>query len=149
MNTASYDLLVGVDLNNLRNIKVGNQVKLYSENINGEWIGIVSRVGSKIDAQTQMVNIYISVSGDDLKEGMFLSAKIALQQEVNGIEIPRKLLIDESFVYILKNEIVEKVKIDILQSKENTVITNSLHDGCLLIMKTSGIHKGIVGKAVL
>lgn len=149
MNTSTYDLLVGVDLNNLKNIKVGNIVNLYSENINGEWQGRVSRIGSKIDEQTQMVNVYISVSGDDLKEGMFLSADIAMELNVNGIEIPRKLLIEDSYVYILKNEIVEKVKIDIIHSKENSVITNSLNDGSLLILKTSGIHKGIVGKAVL
>lgn len=149
MNTDTYDLLVGVDLNNIRNIKVGSRVNLYSENIKGSWIGKVSRIGSKIDAQTQMVNVYISVTGDNLKEGMFLSANIALQQDVNGIEIPRKLLIDDTYVYVLKNEIVEKRKIDIVQYKKNSVITNSLIDGNLLVLKTSGIHKGIIGKAVL
>jgi len=149
MNTSTYDLLVGVDLNSLRNIKVGNTVNLYSENINGEWQGRVSRIGSKIDEQTQMVNVYISVSGNDLKEGMFLSADIAMQRDVNGVEIPRKLIIEDTYVYILKNEIVEKVKIDIIQTKENSVITNSLDDASLLILKTSGIHKGVVGKAVL
>ena len=149
MNTDSYDLLVGVDLNSIKNVQIGSRVKLYSENINGNWIGKVSRIGSKINAQTQMVNVYISVSGEDLKEGMFLSASIALQQEVNGIEIPRKLLIDDSYVYILKNGIVEKIKIDIVQYKDDSVITNSLSDGSLLVLKTSGIHKGITGKAVL
>jgi len=149
MNTSTYDLLVGVDLNSLRHIKVGNSVNIYSENIKGEWKGRVSRIGSKIDEQTQMVNVYISVSGDDLKEGMFLSADIAMQLDVNGVEVPRKLLIDDSYVYILKNEVVMKVKIDILQSKENSVITSSLKEGSLLVLKTSGIHKGTIGKAVL
>jgi len=96
-----------------------------------------------------MVNVYISVSGDDLKEGMFLSADISMQLDVNGVEVPRKLLIDDSYVYILKNEVVEKVKINILQSKENSVITSSLNEGSLLVLKTSGIHKGMVGKAIL
>lgn len=149
VNTDTYDLLVGIDLNSLNNVKVGNQVKLYSENISGEWNGKVSRIGNKIDAQTQMVNVYISVSGNDLKEGMFLSANIELKKKVKAVEIPRKLLIEESFVYLLENGIVLKKKIDIAQYKDDVVIASGLEDGSLLILKTSGIHKGIKGNAVL
>jgi len=149
VNTDTYDLMVGVDLNSLKSIKVGNEVKLYSENINGEWLGLVSRIGHKINAQTQMVNVYISVAGKDLKEGMFLSADIEMKNRVNGIEIPRKLIIDESYVYLLEKGIVVKKKIDIKQNRDNTVIASGLDDGNLLILKTSGIHKGIKGDAVL
>jgi len=149
MNTDSYDLLVGVDLNNINNIQVGSRVSLHSENINGEWIGKVSRIGSKIDSQTQMVNVYVSVSGNDLKEGMFLSADIELDHRVNGIEIPRKLLVENSYVYLLENGTVFKKEIDIQQYKDDTVIASGLENGSLLVLKTSGIHKGIKGNAVL
>jgi multidrug efflux pump subunit AcrA (membrane-fusion protein) len=149
VNTDTYDLLVGIDLNSLNNVKVGNQVKLYSENISGEWNGKVSRIGNKIDAQTQMVNVYISVSGNDLKEGMFLSADIELKKKIEAIEIPRKLLIEESFVYLLENGTVLKKKVDIVQYKDDAVIASGLEDGSLLVLKTSGIHKGIKGNAVL
>ncbi|MGZ2368324.1 efflux RND transporter periplasmic adaptor subunit [Ancylomarina sp. YFZ004] len=149
VNTDTYDLLVGIDLNSLSQIKVGNQAKLYSENISGDWTGRVSRIGNKMDSQTQMVNVYISVSGDDLKEGMFLSADIVLKRKVNGIEIPRKLLIDESFVYLLEKGTVLKKKIDIAQYKDDTVIVSGMEDGSLLVLKTSGMHKGIKGNAVL
>lgn len=149
ISSDTYDLIVGVDLNNLKNIELGNQVKLYSENINQEWTGKVSRIGSKIDSQTQMVNVYIAVSGDNLKDGMFLSADISLKTNIEGVEIPRKLLIDESYVYVMKDNIVEKFKIDIIQQKEGSIVTNSLENGSLLVLKTSGIHKGISGEAVL
>jgi len=149
ISTNTYDLVVGVDLNSLKNIELGNQVKLFSENINQEWTGKVSRIGSKIDSQTQMVNVYIAVSGDNLKDGMFLSADISLKTNIEGVEIPRKLLIDESYVYVMQNNIVEKLKIDIVQQKEGFFITNSLENGSLLVLKTSGIHKGISGEAVL
>jgi len=149
VNTESYDLLVGVDLNNLNQIKVGNQVKLYSENIHGEWLGKVSRIGNKINNQTQMVNVYISVSGDDLKDGMFLSADIELNKNINAVEIPRKLLVDESFVYLIENGIVLKKKINIEQYKDDTVVASGIENGSLLVLKTSGIHKGLKGKAVL
>ena len=149
ISTNTYDLVVGVDLNSLKNIELGNQVKLFSENINQEWTGKVSRIGSKIDSQTQMVNVYIALSGDNLKDGMFLSADISLKTNIEGVEIPRKLLIDESYVYVMQNNIVEKLKIDIVQQKEGFFITNSLENGSLLVLKTSGIHKGISGEAVL
>ncbi len=149
VNTDTYDLLVGVDLNSLKNIQVGNEVKLYSENINGQWLGKVSRVGHRINAQTQMVNVYISVAGKDLKEGMFLTADIALNSQVNGIEIPRKLLIDDSYVYLLEQGTVVRKEIDIQQYKDDSVIASGIDNGSLLVLKTSGIHKGLKGRAVL
>jgi len=149
VNTDTYDLLVGVDLNNLDQIKVGNRVRLYSENIRGEWTGKVSRIGSRIDNQTQMVNVYISVSGAGLKEGMFLSADIELKKNVLAVEIPRKLLVEESFVYLLEDGTVIKKKIDIVQYRDDTVIVSGMDNGSLLVSKTSGMHKGIKGNAVL
>jgi len=149
ISTDTYDLVVGVDLNNLKNIELGSEAKLYSENIKQEWSGKVSRIGSKIDSQTQMVNVYIAVSGKNLKDGMFLSADISLKNMTEGVEIPRKLLVDESYVYVMQNNIVHKIKIDIIQQKEGSVVTNSLENGSLLVLKTSGIHKGISGEPVL
>jgi len=142
-NISAYDLVVGIDLNNLSGVKAGNVVRVYSSSINRNWEGIVRRISNKIDEETQMVNVYISVSGKELKEGMFLNADIELEKEVFGIEIPRKLLVKSEFVYVVDRGIVNLKKISVIQKKENSVIIEGLENGVMLALKTSGIHEGI------
>ncbi|WP_372751010.1 efflux RND transporter periplasmic adaptor subunit [Labilibaculum sp.] len=142
-NTNAYDLVVGVDLNNLSGIKKGNKVTLYSESTNGKWSGVVRRISNKVDDETQMVDVYIAVTGNDLKEGMFLSADIQLLKEVVGVEIPRKLLVNSEYVYTVTDGIVNQQKVVIVQKKTDSVILEGLEDNALLVLKTTGMHKGI------
>ena len=149
VNTNAYDLVVGIDLNSLNGIEEGNRVRLYSNNFNGKWDGAVRRISKKVDEKTQMVNVYISVSGSGLKEGMFLNADISLNQEVYGIEIPRKLLVDNNNVYTVEDGVIALQPIKITQKKEDTAIVEGIENGSLLSLKTSGIHKGISVEAVV
>lgn len=143
VNTNAYDLVVGIDLNNLTGVKVGNKVNVYSENINGTWTGTVRRISKKVDTETQMVNVYIAVSGENLKEGMFLNADIELNTDVFGVEIPRKLLVDSEYVFTVNKGVIKEQKVSIVQKKEDAVVVEGLNDGVQLVLKTSGIHKGI------
>ena len=143
VNTNAYDLVVGIDLNNLAGIKLGNKVNVYSKNTNGNWAGSVRRISKKVDPETQMVNVYIAVSGNDLKEGMFLNADIQLKKDVFGVEIPRKFLVNSEYVFTVSKGIIKQQKVSIIQKKEDVVVIEGLKDGVKLVLKTSGIHKGI------
>ncbi len=149
VDVSAYDLIVGIDLNNLSGIKVGNLATIYSKNIEGRWQGTVRRISNKIDEKTQMVNVYISVSGKELKEGMFLNADIELDKEAYGLEIPRKLLVNSEFVYTVDNGIVKLEKVSVIQKKENSIIFEGLKDGVMLVLKTSSIHEGITVSPVI
>jgi multidrug efflux pump subunit AcrA (membrane-fusion protein) len=144
VNANVFDLVVGVDLNNLHGIEAGNNVKLYSNATGQKWTGKLRRISNKIDDKTQMVNVYISVSGKGLKESMFLNADISLSHHVLGIEIPRKLLADSEHVFIVDDNKVHLQEISVIQRKENTVIIEGLPNGSLLALKTSGIHEGLL-----
>lgn len=143
VNTKTFDLVVGVDLNNLNGIKNGNEVYLNSTSTGQNWIGEVRRISNKIDEKTQMVDVYISVTGVGLKEGMFLNADISLKKNAIAVEIPRKLLADSDHVYIVKQNKVHLQQITVIQRKENTVIIEGLEDGNLLALKTNSIHEGL------
>ncbi|PKQ60267.1 hypothetical protein BZG02_19915 [Labilibaculum filiforme] len=138
-----FNLIVGIDLNSLNGVVEGNQVTVYSENTNGNWLGTVRRISQKLDAETQMVNVYIAVAGENLKEGMFLNANVQLKRDVFGLEIPRKLLVDSESVFTVNNGIIEQQKVVVVQKKKDVVVVEGLEDGVQLVLKTSGVHKGI------
>ncbi|BAX82225.1 efflux RND transporter periplasmic adaptor subunit [Labilibaculum antarcticum] len=142
-NTKAYDLVVGIDLNSLTGIKEGNKVNIYSESTTGKWSGVVRRISNKVDDETQMVDIYIAINGSNLKEGMFLSANIELKKDVFGIEIPRKFLVNSEYVFTVKDGVINQQQVSVVQKKTDSVILEGLEDNALLVLKTTGIHKGI------
>ena len=145
MNTNNYELEATVRLANLNYIKVGSQVSLYSDDIDGTWNGRVKRISDQIDPNTQTVIVYIGVNGKNLKEGMYLRGGVQLKSIENAIELPRDLLVDQSKVYVVQNDSTLALRnIEIVKSTETTVIVSGLEDGTFLLKELfPGIFEGM------
>ena len=146
MNTNNYELEATVRLANLNYIKVGSQVNLYSDDIEGNWKGRVKRISDQIDESTQTVVVYIGVSGKNLKEGMYLRGGVQLNNIENAFELPRDLLVDQSKVYVIMDDSILTLQdVDVIKSTEKSVIISGLEDGTLLLKETfPGIFDGMV-----
>ncbi len=102
MNTGVYELQASIPLPSLKYVKVGDRVSLQSEEASeGTWTGSISRISSSIDTRTQTVKLFIQVSGNGLRENMFLSGEINATTVANVIEIPRSLLVNDSSVFVV------------------------------------------------
>ena len=85
-------------------LKVGNAVALSNLDKTKNYTGKVVRVNGKVDQVSQTIKAFIDVKHEDLKEGMFLEANLVAKSETDAIEIPRKLLVDNTAVYTVKND---------------------------------------------
>ncbi|MEM1124127.1 MAG: HlyD family efflux transporter periplasmic adaptor subunit, partial [Bacteroidota bacterium] len=72
MGTGTYEVKATINLEDLKFIKTGNKVNLYSDAMDGQWTGTVKRISDQIDPNTQSVIAYIGVLGKGLREGMYL-----------------------------------------------------------------------------
>ena len=134
MKTSEYELEGTLPLSDLKLIKVGNPVKLVSEDIDGEWQGKVRRISDQVDASSQTVKIFIAVSGQGLKEGMYLRGQISAPAIQNAIEIDRSLLIDNDQVYqVLNDTLLQLIKVQPLQIREKTAVIAGLPDDTQLL----------------
>ncbi|MEO1435246.1 MAG: hypothetical protein AAFV80_06885, partial [Bacteroidota bacterium] len=122
-----------VGLSDLKYIRVGDNVKLRSETINGEWIGTIKRVGETIDSGTQSAIVYVSVRGSDLKENMYLRGSIRSKALENVFELPRKLVQDDNSIYTIEDTVLGTLPLDIVRVNEETVIVSNLPEGKLLL----------------
>ena len=50
------------------------------------------RINQVVDAQTQMIKIYIQVKSKELKEGQYMSIKVEGNKVDQSMRIPRKLI---------------------------------------------------------
>jgi len=139
MATGYYEMLATVPLSQLEFLKPGGTVKLYSEDIDGEWAGKVKRISDQIDPQTQTVGVYVGVTGRDLREGMYLRGEAAAKALNNVVEIDRDLLIDEREVYAVKHDtLLVLLPVTVQKFNRETVIVSGLPDGTQLLTSDGG-----------
>jgi multidrug efflux pump subunit AcrA (membrane-fusion protein) len=145
MATGYYEMVATVPLSQLDFLKPGGEVELYSEDIDGKWTGKVRRISDQIDAQTQTVNVYVGVSGKNLREGMYLRGEADAKSLNNAVEIDRDLLIDERGVYVVKNDTLLLLQaVTIQKFNRETVIVSGLPDGTQLLTSTvAGAYDGM------
>ena len=137
MATGYYELVATVPLSDLNYLSTGSKVTLYSEDITGEWTGEIRRIGNQIDAGSQTVEVYVGVSGKELREGMYLRGEAAARVLEQVVEIDRNLLIDEREVYVVRDDSLLALQpVMVRKSNRSTVLVSGLPDGTELVTAT-------------
>lgn len=150
MGTGVYEMKATVNLTDLKFIKLGNKVSLYSESMEGSWRGTVKRISDQIDPNTQSVVIFISVNNRNLREGMYLRGTLNSRSIKNAIKIPIELLVNQNQVYIVNNGKLVLQKIEVENKSANHAIIKGLADETLLLKeKIIGAYEGLKVKAII
>ncbi|WP_116109301.1 efflux RND transporter periplasmic adaptor subunit [Lewinella sp. IMCC34191] len=137
MATGYYEMVATVPLSDLEYLETGSQVTLYSEDIEGEWTGKIRRISDQIQAGSQTVEVYIGVSGKNLREGMYMRGEAAARTLDNVVEIDRTLLIDEEEVYVVRDDsLLTLVPVTVEKNNRQTAIVSGLSDGTHLLTST-------------
>lgn len=134
MNTSLYELQTSIALPDLKFVKVGDVVNLVSADAAGNWTGRISRISGSIDSKTQTVKVFVQVSGPNLRENMFLTGEINATTVANVIEVPRKLLVDDSKLYsIVGDSALALIPVQLTKISEQTALVRAVPDGTVLL----------------
>ena len=147
VSTSDFELEVNVNEQYLDVVSVGQSVELFDLTGERSWTGIIQRVNGRLDQNTQTVQVFISVNGPGLIEGMYLEASITARSENGVIEIPRSLLLNESEVFVVENEKLTLKTVQPVHFTDNTTIVRGLPDGAKLITRPiPGAYSGMLVK---
>ena len=150
MGTGVYEMKATVNLEDLKFIKTGSKVGLFSDAMEGNWIGTVKRISDQIDPNTQSVVIFIGVNSRNLREGMYLRGALDARSIKNAIKISIELLVNQNQVYIIENNKLALQKIEVVNKSANHAIIKGLADETLLLKeKIIGTYEGLKVKAVI
>jgi hypothetical protein len=130
-----YELEVAVNSTYADQLKSGNSVKLQNVEKTKTWKGRVTRINKLIDPNTQTIQAFIQVTGRGLREGMYLEAVLNAKNEKNTFEISRKLLVDNSKIYVLRDGMLNLTEIDPVHYTDKTVVIRGLDDGTEILDK--------------
>lgn len=143
INPKSYELQTEVSLSDLKFISKGSSVLLKSDDLNQSWKGIVSRINSSLDANSQMISVYIKVVGQDLKEGMFLHGTAKGANFKNTALINRKLL-KNGGIFLVDSGIVNHQKVNVLYVNQAKAIIGGLPPDVKMVADNmKGLYNGM------
>lgn len=132
-NTQLFELEAPVGLFDLKRIKTGQPVELETRDINGTFLGRIQRINSIIDRNSMTVKVYIQLSDSRLKEGMYLTGQTAGLPISNVISLPKDLLVENRYLYVIEDSRLKLRKIDILGEKGDQIFIRGLQDGTRIL----------------
>ena len=143
-----YEMEVSMNAEFADLLKIGNSVALSNLGKSKNYTGKVVRVNGKVDQVSQTINAYIEVKHPDLKEGMFLEANLVAKSESDAIEISRKLLVDNTAVYAVKNDsILSLVNVNPVYFGAEIVVIKGLKNNDKILTQTlPGAFDGMIVK---
>lgn len=143
MNTGRFEMKAPINLSDLKYIKAGQKVKLYSEQLDRTWDGKVSRISRVIDNVTQNLPVYISVWGSGLRDGMYLKGELTANQMNNVIPLDKSIIVDQNKVFTVTDSIVRTKEIEIVKQNETTIYARGIDPSDKIITGTiSGVFSG-------
>lgn len=128
-----YELEVAINASFADLLKVGNQVNLHNLEHTKTYTGKVIRVNGSVDQTSQTIKVFIQVAHEDLKEGMYLEADLVARSEPKAIEIPRKLLVDNKGLYVVRDSILELVPVSPVYFGAETAVITGIPDETIII----------------
>jgi multidrug efflux pump subunit AcrA (membrane-fusion protein) len=149
IDTSIFELEVNINEAYAYLMKKGNKVTVSSLSKSTTWEAVVVRVNAKVNQTTQTVKVFLQVKGEGLKDGMYLNADLQTKKIDNAIEISRRLLVDNSKVYTVKDSILELVDVNPVYFGNETVVVKGLENGTAILAKSlPGAYEGMLVKTL-
>ena len=138
-----YELQVSIAKKFSDLLAIGKEVKLQNLDRTQQYTGTVSRINGRVNLETQTIQVFIRVEGQNIQEGMYLEAMLDAKEEPNALEIPRELLVERSKVYVVKDSVLDLVRVEPVYFSTETVVVKGLKDGTrMLAASVPGAYAG-------
>ena len=144
IDPSSFEMEVAISKTYSDLLKVGEKVTLNNIENTKSYIGTVTRINGNIDASTQTVTAFIEVKDKDLKEGIYLEAKLNARNEDNAIEVNRSLLLDGNQIFVVKDSILDIITAKPVYFSEAKVVLKDVPNGTVILSKpVPGAYAGM------
>jgi len=147
IDTSVYELELAISKTFSDLLKIGENVTLNTLDKQTNYTGTVSRINGRIDQATQTVTVFVEVKGNDLKEGMYLEAQLEAKEIPDAYKLSRKLLVDQSEIFIIKDSILDIIKVEPVYFSPKDVVVKGIPDNTVILSKSvPGAYAGMLVK---
>ena len=134
--TSQYELASAVSINDVESLQIGQTVAFTSRGTKKSWEGQVSRIDKRVDPSTQAVTVYFALSGDFLREGMYLEGALLKGYFEDVVELPRSLLSRQNQIHLIEDSTVILKAVNPVAIRSSTVVVSGLAAGDRVVAET-------------
>lgn len=143
-----FEVKSAVHARYLQRVAVGDRVTFHETSGHAVASGTVERIASNVDASTQSASVFCRVSQVDdgliLRDGRYLSGSISSEPVEEAMSIRLDLIRDDGSVFIIKNEVLQAVPVEVVFRSVDQAIITGLEPGTqLLASPISGSYSGM------
>jgi len=132
-STDLLELEAPVSLPDIKRLKPGQRVQLFSEVIPDTFSGTIHRINDVVDRQSMTVKIYIHTRDSRLTDGMYLLGRAEGNPLKKAFTISRDLLINRSQVYAVRDSVLYAAPVTIVSEDGEQVIVRGLRNGTIIL----------------
>ena len=138
INTVELEVEVPLKLEDANWVNRGDRVILKGGLTEESWKGVVVRKSGDLDIQTQSVSVYVEVINNkktDLYKGQYLKAYFNTVKVSNSMKIPRNAIFNTDQVFVVRNGLLLKEKVNVIKVNEKTVFVNGLKENDMIVVE--------------
>lgn len=128
-----YEVSFAVSASDLDYIKLGSSVDVVHNERKIQ--GKVVRISDRIDPTTQSVNVFVLVSSNELKDGMYVNGRVEGNKVTNVYKIPREAIINNTDIYTMDDGKLRIEGIDLVFVGKNFAYIRGLDAGKTVIVE--------------
>ncbi len=142
--TDIYELRASVPAAAIGQVSIGQKITLMARSLGKEYTGTVNRFGPSIDQGTQSVTAFVRVSGEELKEGLYLEAELPGAALKNVTALPKEALLRDNTVRVITPDSFVRAKpVEVVLLESDLVYLRGLDPGDRVI--TAAVSGTITG----
>jgi multidrug efflux pump subunit AcrA (membrane-fusion protein) len=146
ISTDQFELESGVSLKVGSKLKVGDKIGFSSNEVEGKWVGTVTRIGGTVDSQTQNIPVYFRIEGMNVLPGMYLQGQFESDSFENVFVIPNAALGRDQSVLVLENDLIVSKVVESIQVFQDSTLVKGLLENDQIIL--TQFAQPVVGKKV-
>lgn len=144
ISSEKFTFSSNIDLSQSNLLNIGNEILLFSNEIDENFTARVSRIAKNIDPLTQKISFYVDFNNSKLYDGMYLSGKLKLNEIDQALEINRELLKNNTILTVDENLKTMYLEVDPVVFINNTVIIKGYNTNNYLVNQSSfNLKEGI------
>lgn len=137
MKKGFHELKVAVETRDIPWIQLGTEATIYSGETQQTWKGRVARISDYINANTQSIDVYLSIdpSGGKIYDGQFIEAAIPARIIKDGLEVPRNILYNSNEVFVIEDSLLKVKEVKVHRLMEQDAVISGLTPGEDLVVE--------------
>ncbi len=145
----NYELEASVTFDRLAGMDIGDEITFSEVSGTAQYTGKLIRINEKVDAESQLIKIYFSLADPELKSGIYLEGNLSVAKFPSAARLPVSALVDNSFVYTIRDGKAVKTPVEVLSKGSNSFIAGGLENGASVITdKKTGAFEGTSVEAI-